>query len=104
MIAENNYCSDVMKKYFNKELVMTKKDNEDFKNFNKSWIYDNDCTDKVRDHWYITGKYWLSAHRDCNINVNLNHKTPIFFQNLEIMIHILLCKNYKVNPKINVVF
>ena len=50
MIAENNYCSDVMKKYFNKELVMTKKDNEDFKNFNKSWIYDHDCTDKVRDH------------------------------------------------------
>ena len=33
MIEESKYCSDVIKKYFNKELVMTKKDNEDFENF-----------------------------------------------------------------------
>ena len=26
MIKESEYCSDVMKKHFNKELVMTKKD------------------------------------------------------------------------------
>ena len=32
MIEESKYCSDVMKKNFNKELVMTKKDNEDFGN------------------------------------------------------------------------
>ena len=30
MIEESKYCSDVMKKHFNKELVMTKEDNEDF--------------------------------------------------------------------------
>ena len=29
MIKESKYCSDVMKKHFNKELVMTKNDNED---------------------------------------------------------------------------
>ena len=29
LIEESKYCSDVMKKHFNKELVMTKKDNED---------------------------------------------------------------------------
>ena len=28
MIEESKYCSDVMKKHFNKELVMTKEDNE----------------------------------------------------------------------------
>ena len=28
MIEENKYCSDVMKKHFNKELVMTKEDDE----------------------------------------------------------------------------
>ena len=32
MIEESKCCSDVMKKHFNKELVMTKEDNEDFKN------------------------------------------------------------------------
>ena len=30
MIEESKYCSDIMKKRFNNELVMTKKDNEDF--------------------------------------------------------------------------
>ena len=32
MIEESKYRSDAMKKHFNKELVMTKKDNEDFEN------------------------------------------------------------------------
>ena len=30
MIEESEYCSGVMNKHFNKELVMTKEDNEDF--------------------------------------------------------------------------
>ena len=29
MIEESKYCSEVMKKHFNKELTMTKKDNEE---------------------------------------------------------------------------
>ena len=32
MIEESKYCNDVTEKHFNKELVMTKKDNEDFEN------------------------------------------------------------------------
>ena len=28
MIKESKYCSEVMKKHFNKELVMTKEDNK----------------------------------------------------------------------------
>ena len=70
-----------MKNHFNKELVMTKNDNEDFESSNKSWIYNNDYIDgdvKVRDHCHITGKY-----RDCNINVNSNHKIPVVFHNLK---------------------
>ena len=31
-----------MKKHFNKELVMTKENNEKFKNSTKCWICDND--------------------------------------------------------------
>ena len=33
MIEESKYCSEVMKKPFNKKLVMTIRDNDDFKNF-----------------------------------------------------------------------
>ena len=33
MIEESKYCTDVMKKPFNKELLMTKEDNENFKKF-----------------------------------------------------------------------
>ena len=41
MVEESNYCNDVVKKHFNKELLMTQKNNEDFKNSTKFWICDN---------------------------------------------------------------
>ena len=96
MIEESKCCSNVMKKHFSKELVMTKEDSEDFENSTKCWICDNDYVNndiKLRYHCHITGKYRGSAERDCNINVKLNHKIPVVFHNLKIMIHILLCKN-----------
>ena len=60
MIKESKYCSEVMKKHFNKELVMTEEDNKDFENSTKCWICDNYYADDdvtVRDHCHITGKY-----------------------------------------------
>ena len=59
MIEESKYCSDAIKKHFNKELVMTKKVDEDFeKSTNVGFVImfyvDGDL--KVRDHWHITGK------------------------------------------------
>ena len=72
MIEENKYCCEEMKKHFNKELLMTKKDNEDFKNSTKFWICDNTYVDndlKVRDQCHIIRKDGGSAHRDCNINL-----------------------------------
>ena len=107
MIEEQKYCSDVMKKHFNKELVMTKKDNEDFQNSSKCMICDNDYVDndvKVRDHCHITGKYRRSAHRDCNINVKLNHKIPVVFHNLKNYdSHLIMHELDKCNLKINVI-
>ena len=81
MIEENKYCSEVMQKHFNKDPVMTKKDNDDFKNSTKCWICDNMYVDgdvKVRGHCHITGKYRGSAHKDCNTNINLNHKVHFY--------------------------
>ena len=42
MIKESKYCSNVLKKHFSKELVMTKVDNEDFESSTKCRICDND--------------------------------------------------------------
>ena len=75
-IEENKYCNEVMKKHFNKEPVLTRADNEYSK---KS---------EVRDHWHITEK-----HRDCNINLTLNHKTPAVFHNLKNFDSHLIRKN-----------
>ena len=53
-IEQSKYCTDIKKKHFNKELVMTKKDNEDFQNSAK--CCDNVYVEgdiKVGDHWKI---------------------------------------------------
>ena len=94
-----------MKKHFNKELVMTKKDNEDFENSTKCWICDNAYVDsdvKGRYHCHITGKYRISVHRDCNINVKLNHKIPVVYYNLKSYdSNLIMQKLGKFNLKIN---
>ena len=83
MIEESKYWSNVIKKHFNKELATNKEDNENFKNCcicNNQYVH-NDV--KVKDYCHITGKHRGSAHRDFNINLKLNHKIPIVFQNLK---------------------
>ena len=96
-----------MKKHFNKELLMTDKDNEDFENSTKCWICDNDYIDsdvKVRDHCHNTGKYTDSAPRDWNINVKVNHKISVVFHNLKNYdSHLIIQELVKFNLKINVI-
>ena len=86
---------------------MTKKDNEDFQNSTKCWIWDNDYVDndvKVRGHWHITEKYRGSAHGHRNINLNLNQKIPVVFYNLENYDFRLIMQELgKLNIKINVI-
>ena len=75
-----------MKNHFNKELAMTKDNKEDFKNTTNCQICDNDYVIndvKVRDHCHITGKYRGSAHKDCKINLKVNHKILAIFHNLK---------------------
>ena len=105
MIEENKYCSDV--KRFNKELAMTKEDNEGFEDSTKCWICYNTYVDgdvKVRDHCHINERYRRSAHGDCNINVKLNHKIPVVFCNLKkYYSYLIMQKLGKFNFKINVI-
>ena len=92
-IKESKYYMDVMKKHFNKKLVMTKKDNEVFKNSTRYWICDNDYVHndvKVRNHCHITKKYRDAAHRDCNINVKLNQKIPVKFHSPNFKFHLII--------------
>ena len=54
IVEGSKYCEDLMKQHFNKELVINKKDNKDFKKSTKCWISDNDYVDgdvKVRKLW-----------------------------------------------------
>ena len=53
MVKEWKYCIRVIRKYFNKKLVMTKEDDGDFESSTNCWICDNPHVDgdiKVRDH------------------------------------------------------
>ena len=67
MIEEGKCCSDVMTKYFSKELTMAKKDDEDIEKYTKCQVCDNDYIDgkvRVKDHFHITGKYRGSGHKN----------------------------------------
>ena len=71
------------------------------------WICENDYIDnniKVRDHCHITEKYKGSAHRDYNINVELNHKIPVVFHNLQNYdSHLIMQELGNFNLEINVI-
>ena len=72
---------------------MNKEDSEHFLNYTNCWICGNDYVDndvKVRDQCHVIDKYRDSAHRYCNITLKINHKIPIVFHSLKIMILILL--------------
>ena len=90
ILKEYNYCKEMIKKYFNKNLIMSAEEEEEeeeerFQSSNSCWICDKlfDVTnDKVRDHCRITGKYRGSAHWSYNINLKLSKKIPVIFHNL----------------------
>ena len=88
MLEEVEYCKAVVKKRFNKPLVMTENDEMRFKLMDKCHICGEKHTDKdvrVRDHCHITGKFRGSAHQECNLKLRIkpeNLKIPVIFHNL----------------------
>ena len=88
MLEEVEYCKGVVKKRFNKPLVMTENDEMCFKLMDKCHICDKEYTDKdvhVRDHCHITRKFRGSAHQECNLKLRIkpeNIMIPVILHNL----------------------
>ena len=84
ILKEYKYCKKVMKKHFNKNLIMSEEE-EQFQSSNACWICEkliDDDDEKVRDHCHLTGKFRGAAHWSCNINLRLTKKVPVIFHNM----------------------
>ena len=91
MFREVKCCQTVIKENFNKPLQMTRDDEINFKKATHCHICEkkyNPCEKEnipVRDHCHVTGKYRGSAHKDCNLKLQISaEKTriPVIFHNL----------------------
>ena len=106
ILKEYQYCKKVMKKHFNKNLIMSEEE-EQFQSSNTCWICEkliDDDDEKVRDHCYVTGKFRGAAHWSCNINLQLTKKVPVIFHNLRgYDSHLIFCELNKFDVKIDVI-
>ena len=82
ILEEYEYYKQILKKYFNENLIMSVEDEEEkFQSSNKCWICNKLFKKKIRDHGHITGKYRSSAHSNCNIDLKLTKNVPAIFHN-----------------------
>ena len=85
ILKEYKYCKKIRNKHFNKNLIMSEKEEHLFQESSSFWIcgklIDHD-DEKVRDHCHVTGKFRGAAHRSYSINFQLTKKIPIIFHNL----------------------
>ena len=74
-----------MKKHFNKNLIITEEEEEQYQSSNSCWIWkklmDHD-DEKVRDHCPVTGRFTRAVHWICNKNLQLTKKVLVIFHNL----------------------
>ena len=106
ILKEYEYCKKVMKKHFNKNLIMSEEE-EQFQSSNTCWICEkliDDDDEKVRDHCHVTSKFRGAAHWSCNINLPLTKKVLVIFQNLRSYDgHLVFCELNKSDVKIYVI-
>ena len=107
IFKEHKYCRKVMNKHFNKNLILTEKEEHLFQESNSCWIcknlIDND-EGKVWDHCHVIDKFRGAAHWNCNINFQLTKTVPIIFHNLRgYDSHLIFNEFDKFNVKISVI-
>ena len=85
ILKEYQYCKKVMTKHCNKDLIMSEKEDGQFRLSDTCWICEkliDDDDEEVRDHCHVSDKYRGAAHWSCNINLQLTKKVPVIFHNL----------------------
>ena len=106
VLKEYEYCN-IIKRYFNKNLIMTAEEEEIFQLSNKCWICDKlfDLVDeKVRDHCHISGKFRGAAHFSCNANLKITKKVPVIFRHLRgYDSHLIIREISNFNVKVDVI-
>ena len=76
----------MVKILFNKNLIMSPKEDERFQLSNTSSICNKlfDVADnKVRDHCHVSGRDRGAAFWSCNVNFTMTKKIPVIFYNLD---------------------
>ena len=68
----------------NKKMVITKEEEEQFKQASNCWICRKklNLEDRVRDHCHFTGRYRGAAHNICNLKYSKPNNISVFFHNL----------------------
>ena len=85
MLDEYEYCKKIKHRYFNQNLVTSKKDEKKFQSADKCWVCEkmfDENSIRVRDHCHITGKFRRASHQDSNINLKITNRVPVIFHNL----------------------
>ena len=95
------------KKHFNKNVITSEKEEQQFESSNIFWICEKliaDDDEKVRAHCHITGKFRGAAHWSCKINLPSTKKVPVMFGNLRgYDSHLIFCEVNKFDVKIDVI-
>ena len=69
LLKEQKEIKEIIEQNFNKNMIISKKEQNDFENAKSCHICNKEYNNKdvsVRDHCHVTGKYRGSAHTDCN--------------------------------------
>ena len=85
MLTEVEECNRIIQTEFNKEVIMSVKDFDNYERAVECHICNGKFTEadkKVLDHCHVTGKFRGAAHNSCNLNFKLTGKIPVVFHNL----------------------
>ena len=105
LIEESKYFNEVMKKHFNKELMMTKDDKKILRTLlNVGSVIMIILILMLKSKITVILLENIAENINCNINLKLNHKIPIVFHNLKNYdSHFIMQELGKFNLKISVI-